>query len=107
MNTTEAINIRMERPDDAEALASLAALDSTRVPAHPLLLAEVDGVLRAALSPATGETIADPFERSEAVIELLELVAAGERPKSPWRRMTERLLLWEQLWARARPGHVV
>lgn len=107
MKTDEAINIRTERPADADAIAALAALDSARVPAGPLLLAEVDGVLRAALAPATGARIADPFAPSESVLELLELVAAGERPKGRLRQIKERVLLWEQLWSRARPGHVV
>ena len=107
MRTDQPINIRTERLDDAGAIAALAGLDSARVPEGRLLLAEVDGVLRAALAPATGARIADPFVPTDAVLELLELVAAGERPKSGLRRLGERVLLWEQLWARARPGHVV
>src|SRR4051794_1507736 len=43
------IAIRRAFPDDAVTVARLAALDSRRVPAGELLLAEVDGVPRAAL----------------------------------------------------------
>ena len=65
--------IRAARGSDGDALARLAALDSARVPAGELLVAETDGALVAALAPATGTTIADPFRHTAAVVELLEL----------------------------------
>lgn len=71
MNTSE-ITIRPEYPDDELALIRLATLDSTDgMPARPLLLAEVDGELRAALSLRDGSTIADPFHPTAALLELL------------------------------------
>jgi hypothetical protein len=65
--------IRAARGSDGDALGRLAALDSARVPAGELLVAESDGALVAAHAPATGATIADPFRPTAQVIELLQL----------------------------------
>jgi hypothetical protein len=65
--------IRASRGSDGDALGRLAALDSARVPAGELLVAETEGALVAAHAPATGATIADPFRRTAEVVELLEL----------------------------------
>ncbi|MGB9184136.1 MAG: hypothetical protein WCB67_08715 [Solirubrobacteraceae bacterium] len=77
--------------DDYPALARLAALDSAdHVPARPLLVAEVDGVLRAALSLADGSSIADPFYPSARLVALLGTHASQEaaavRPRERWQR---------------------
>jgi hypothetical protein len=66
-----AVTLRYASPDDAVALARLAALDSAVSPASPVLLGEVDGELRAALSLRDGAAIADPFRPTAALIELL------------------------------------
>ena len=65
------IVIRPSRPEDERALARLAALDSARVPAEPLLLVEAGGELRAALSLHDRRAIADPFHHTRALVELL------------------------------------
>jgi hypothetical protein len=65
--------IRAARGSDGLALHRLAALDSARVPAGDLLVAETDGALVAAHAPATGATIADPFRHTAEVVELLQL----------------------------------
>ncbi len=71
--------IRPAYGDDYDALDRLAALDSAdHVPARPLLIAEVDGVLGAALSLADGSSIADPFYRSAPLVGLLRTHAAQE-----------------------------
>ncbi len=67
----EWVTLRFAFPDDAEALARLAVLDSSRVPAGPVLVAELSGELRVALSLSDGSVIADPFHRSRALTELL------------------------------------
>lgn len=66
-----AIVIRPSRPEDERALERLAGLDSASVPALPLLLAEADGALRAALSLQDGVVIADPFHRTAPLVALL------------------------------------
>jgi hypothetical protein len=65
------IVIRPSRPEDEHELARLAALDSAAVPAAPLLVAEADGELTAALSLRDGTLIADPFRRTAALATLL------------------------------------
>jgi hypothetical protein len=66
-----AIVIRPGRPEDERALERLAGLDSASVPTAPLLVAEVDGALRAALSLHDGRVIADPFHRTAPFVALL------------------------------------
>lgn len=69
------ITIRPSRPADEPALVALAALDSSRLAAGPLLVAEEDGELRAAIAVESGRPIADPFKRTVELIALLELRA--------------------------------
>lgn len=72
------ITIRPAYGDDEFALARLAALDSAeRVPAAPLLIAEVDNQLRVALSMRDGSVIADPFFRTVHLLKLLRSHAAA------------------------------
>jgi hypothetical protein len=66
-----AVTIRYAFPDDARALVRLATLDSREPPSVPVLLAEVDGELWAALSLSDGAVVADPFRRTTALVELL------------------------------------
>ena len=61
----------MISPEPHMALARLAQLDSSTPPAHPVLLAEVDGQLRAALALTDGTVVADPFHPTADVIDLL------------------------------------
>jgi hypothetical protein len=74
---TATIVIRPAYPDDADAIARLAALDSAPLPRGLLLVAESDGELRAALSPVNGTVIADPFVRTVELVALLQLRARG------------------------------
>jgi hypothetical protein len=67
----QAITLRYGFPDDAEAVARLAALDSAEVPLRPILLVEVAGELRAALSLTDGSVIAHPFYATRALVDLL------------------------------------
>lgn len=69
------ITIRNGYSDDDSDVARLAALDSAPVPPGPLLLAEVDGRLVAALSLADGGVIADPFTPTLDVVAMLRLRA--------------------------------
>ena len=79
MNTQPEITIRPAYADDELALRRLAAVDSAdAVPPAPLLLAELDGELRVALSLADGSAIADPFVRTAEVLELLRVRARAE-----------------------------
>jgi hypothetical protein len=89
------IVIRPNRPEDDRVLARLAARDSAAVPAEPLLLAEADGELRAALSLRDGRTIADPFHRTASYVALLTARAeqlCGEPPGPP------AVVSWPEAW---------
>jgi hypothetical protein len=79
---TAQITIRPAYGDDYDALVRLAALDSAAgVPPRPLLIAEVDGVLRAALSLRDGSQISDPFFASARLVRLLCAHAADDEPR--------------------------
>ncbi len=83
---TFAITIRPAYADDAMAIARLAALDSSPVPHGPLIVAEVDGELRVALSIADFTVIADPFHRTVELVALLrDHVARTARASLPVR----------------------
>lgn len=73
------ITIRPARPADASALAKLAELDSADVPSVPVLIAEANGELRAAVSLYDGAAIADPFTHTTWVVQLLYARAAQLR----------------------------
>jgi len=68
MNT---VTVRPYLPNDRRLLERLAALDDRRVPAQPVVLAEVDGRLVAAISERTGEAVADPFEPTAHLVAML------------------------------------
>jgi hypothetical protein len=70
-NISDGVTIRWALPADLPALERVAALDSKRLPAGPLLVAAVDGRIWAALSTLDGEAIADPFEPSADLVGLL------------------------------------
>jgi len=72
---SEAITIRPLQPHDVPAVAALALLDERPVPPGPLLVAELDGTVEAAVSLAGGEPLANPFAASAALVTLLELRA--------------------------------
>jgi hypothetical protein len=89
---TTPITIRLATPDDQLALDRLAALDSApSAPAGRVLLAETDGELRAALSVDDGSAIADPFQFTLHIVELLRTHAAtAARVRRPRHRLRVR-----------------
>ena len=94
------ITVRYSVASDLSELARLAALDSASPPRGPALVAETDSRMLAALPLGSGRPIADPFEPTAEIVELLRLraeqVQAGERNR--WRDRVRSLL-------RARPSH--
>lgn len=76
-----ALSIRRSTLGDREALATLAQLDGARSPeGGDYLLAEEDGVLRAARPLVGGRAIADPFHPTADLVAMLELRAARMVP---------------------------
>jgi hypothetical protein len=65
--------IRNAAAADTGRLRRLAVLDSAPVPAGPVLVAEKDGMLVAAVPLGGGRAIADPFVPSADIVSLLEL----------------------------------
>ena len=70
-----AITIRHSQIGDGSAIARLAALDDRPELHDEALLGFVDGELKAAVALPGGEAIADPFERTAELVELLRLRA--------------------------------
>ena len=81
--TDSTLTLRQLDPGDAAAVDRLSALEGRRAPEAPLLGAEVEGRLLAAVSIATGEVVADPFSRTAEVRSLLELRGAQLRERRP------------------------
>jgi len=71
----ERIVIRRARGTDIADVGRLAGLADRPEPSVPLLLAESDGALVAAISIRTGELVSDPFVASDDVVALLRLRA--------------------------------
>jgi hypothetical protein len=73
------VTVRLAEPADDSALRRLASLDSSRLPAGPLLVGEMGGGIQAAVPVTGGRGIANPFVRTTELITLLELRAAQLR----------------------------
>jgi hypothetical protein len=89
---TAGVTIRRLHAEDLPTVRRLAGLDSREQPQFPLLGAEVEGTLLAVISLANGESVADPFSRTQELRALLELRAAQLR-----RRENARRRRWPQL----------
>jgi hypothetical protein len=76
LTPTEALTIRLASPADAAALSRLAELDSAALRPMPMLVAEVDDELYAALPLEGGPAIANPFRRTAELVAML-----GERAR--------------------------
>ena len=69
------ILIRPSTSSDLAAIRRLAALDDRRPPRGEALLAFLEDDLRAALPLDGGRPVADPFHRTDELVELLRLRA--------------------------------
>jgi hypothetical protein len=69
------VTLRYAGAADAKRLQYLAELDSASTPSGCVLVAEIDGRLRAALPLDGTPPIADPFHRGAELIDLLRLRA--------------------------------
>jgi hypothetical protein len=82
-NIPHDVTIRWALPEDLAALERVAALDSKRLPAGPLLVAAVDGQIWAALSTLDDGAVADPFVPSGDLVGLLRTRASQLRDSQP------------------------
>ena len=80
------VTVRLADYSDAAALVRLAGLDDARVPDGPVLIAETGHRPVAALPLNGGSAIADPFHRTAALVEVLDLRARqlrdSDRPRA-------------------------
>jgi hypothetical protein len=89
-NISDNVTISWATPADLPALERVAALDSKRLPAGPMLIASVDGQIWAALSTLDGAAIADPFTQSGDLVGLLRTRASqlsDSQPRVPVLRL--------------------
>jgi len=70
-----AVTLRRYSTDDHDPLARLAAVDSSTPPGQPVVVAEVGGELRAALSLNDGSLVADPFHLAGGVADRVRACA--------------------------------
>jgi hypothetical protein len=71
---------------DTDALAIVAALDSSRPLTGRTVVAELDGRIVAAVSLHDGRVVADPFVATADVVELLRVHTTGGRSAARSRR---------------------
>jgi hypothetical protein len=88
----EPLTVRLAVAADWPALTRVAELDSAILPGAPMLVAERDGRLLAALSLSDHAVVADPFVPTADVVALLELRARQIRRDR--RRGPGRALAW-------------
>jgi hypothetical protein len=100
------ITIRLAREEDGPALRRLGQLDGARLPAGPVLVAEVDGELRAALHVVDRVYIADPFSPSGDLVALLDVRARrlAREHLRPAERIRARVGVRRAVWAGASAG---
>jgi hypothetical protein len=84
-------SIRQATEADAATLRHLAELDSQKPFAAPALIAESDGVAVAAISLFDERVVADPFEQTAVVAQLLRMRLAAQRAHSDTPELPERL----------------
>jgi hypothetical protein len=76
------LTIKLSTDADRQRIQRLAELDSRRAPRGDVLLAEINGRLVAAVG-MDGSVVADPFERTAAVVKLLRRQLEGKpRPRA-------------------------
>jgi hypothetical protein len=69
--TASAITFRQAHEADRNELRNLAQLDSQRLADGSYTVAEMNGRIVAALNRADGSAIADPFEYTAGIVEML------------------------------------
>jgi hypothetical protein len=73
------VTLRLATSSDSDALQRLAELDSRKLPTGPHLVAERGGRLDAAISLSSGAVVANPFEPTAELCELLRHAASIRR----------------------------
>ncbi|HEY6778880.1 MAG TPA: hypothetical protein VI122_20425 [Thermoleophilaceae bacterium] len=91
MYPTNAYNIRQATDADESALSRLAELDSRRPLSAPALIGEIDGKPAAAVSLTDGRVIADPFQQTAVLTQILRMRFGALRASSQTPSLPDRL----------------
>jgi hypothetical protein len=91
MYPTNAYVIRQAREDDGPALSRLAELDGQRPLSGSALVGEIDGSPAAAVSLTDGRVIADPFQHTAVLTQLLHMRYGALRAHSSAPSLPERI----------------
>lgn len=83
--------IRHATHDDGWALRALAELDSQRLLSGPALIGAIGGCPSAAISLADGRVVADPFQRTAPLRQVLRIRAAALHAHERTPSLPERL----------------
>jgi len=97
----ESVVLRLSCVQDDDALDRLAQLESRPAPKGQHVVAEVRGVIVAALPLGPGSALADPFRRTTHLVPLLELRASQlTTNRARWRSQA----VWRTVRVAARRG---
>jgi hypothetical protein len=75
LDEDDGLTVRAATQRDTDAVRLLAALEGVQMPTGPVLVAQVGDDVRAALPLDGGSALADPFQPSAHIVELLEFRA--------------------------------
>jgi hypothetical protein len=96
--------IRPATEDDQRALQRLAELDGQRPFAGPALIGEIDGRPAAAVALFEGRVVADPFQRTDVLRQVLRMRLGALRAYSSTPSLSERVRAAMQPFVAARAG---
>jgi hypothetical protein len=102
MYPSNAYVIRPATEDDQRALQRLAELDGQRPFAGPALIGEIDGRPAAAVSLFEGRVVADPFQRTDVLRQVLRVRLGALRAYSSTPSLSERVRTAMQPFVAAR-----
>ena len=95
--------IRRATDDDASTLVRLAQLDSQRPLGGNVLIGEIDGSAAAAISLNDNRLIADPFQRTAQLTQLLRMRATSLHAVAETPSLRDRMLGGVRVTGRWRP----
>jgi hypothetical protein len=91
MYPTNAYVVRQANEDDERTLRRLAELDGQRPFSGPALIGEIDGVPAAAVSLFEGRVVADPFQATTVLRQVLRMRLGALRAYSNTPAVAERV----------------
>ncbi len=106
MHPSNAYVIRQASEHDERALHRLAELDGQRPFSGPALIGEIDGRPAAAVSLFEGRTIADPFQPTTVLQQVLRMRLGALRAYSSTPSLSERVRTAMRPFAAARASEV-